>query len=123
LTERHDTSTQIAAATRAIAKAGHSVGDIRPPFWPPYVPPPIDDTLRDIDAALEPDNVKHPTHYTAHPSGVECITITQHMNFCRGNAIKYIWRAGAKGNEIEDLRKAAEYIAIEINRLETTRSE
>lgn len=65
-----------------------------------------------------PDPVSHPAHYTAHPSGVECIDITQHMNFCRGNVIKYLWRAGHKGNELEDLRKAATYLAIEIARLE-----
>lgn len=64
------------------------------------------------------DLVNHPKHYTTHPSGIECITITRHMNFNRGNAIKYIWRAGDKGNEIEDLRKAQWYIADEIKRLE-----
>lgn len=32
------------------------------------------------------DPVNHPPHYTAHPSGVECITITKHMNFNVGNA-------------------------------------
>lgn len=64
------------------------------------------------------DNVvDHPAHYT-HPSGVECIQVTEHMNFCRGNAIKYIWRAGSKGKEIEDLRKARWYIDREIARLE-----
>lgn len=68
-----------------------------------------------------PDYVNHPPHYTAHPSGVECITITRHMNFNKGNAVKYIWRAGDKGNEIEDLRKAAWYIADEIARLEKLR--
>lgn len=64
------------------------------------------------------DQVNHPSHYTKHPSGVECIQITEHMNFCRGNAIKYIWRAGEKGSEIEDLKKAAWYIQREIKRLE-----
>ena len=56
------------------------------------------------------DNVNHPKHYTAHPSGVECIEVTEHMNFCVGNAIKYLWRAGLKGEQIEDLRKARWYI-------------
>lgn len=64
------------------------------------------------------DPVNRPRHYISHPSGVECITITQHMNYCRGNAIKYIWRAGDKGDEIEDLRKARFYIDKEIERLE-----
>lgn len=69
-------------------------------------------------APLKHDPVNHPKHYTSHPSGVECIDITAHMNFCRGNAIKYIWRAGDKGNEIEDLKKAAWYVNREIQRLE-----
>lgn len=42
------------------------------------------------------DNVNHPKHYTSHPSGVECITITEHMTFNAGNAMKYLWRAGLK---------------------------
>lgn len=60
------------------------------------------------------DNVNHPPHYKGHPSGVECIDITEHMNFCLGNAIKYIWRADLKGKSIEDLRKAIWYIEREI---------
>jgi len=51
----------------------------------------------------EQDLVNHPPHYKSHPSGVECITITEHFNFCRGNAIKYIWRAGEKDCEIKRL--------------------
>ena len=62
------------------------------------------------------DTVNHPAHYTDHPSGVECIQITEHMNFCLGNAVKYIWRADLKGNDIQDLEKAAFYIAREIER-------
>lgn len=64
------------------------------------------------------DPVTHPSHYTSHPSGVECLTITRHMNFNLGNAIKYIWRAGLKGNAVQDLRKAKFYIEDEIARLE-----
>ncbi len=63
------------------------------------------------------DIVNHPQHYNSHPSGVECIQVVEHMNFNRGNAVKYIWRAGDKGNEIEDLKKAAWYINREIERL------
>ena len=64
------------------------------------------------------DPVNHPPHYTQHPSGVECITVTEHMNFCRGNAMKYIWRAGEKGDAVEDLRKAVWYLTREIERIE-----
>lgn len=62
------------------------------------------------------DVVSHPTHYTSHPSGVECITITEHMSFTLGNAIKYIWRAGLKDQDksVEDLKKARFYLDREI---------
>jgi len=63
------------------------------------------------------DNVNAPKHYTQHPSGVECIQITEHLNFCLGNAVKYIWRSGLKGSSIEDLRKAEFYIKREIDRI------
>ena len=63
------------------------------------------------------DPVNHPTHYTDHPSGVECIQITEHMNFNLGNAVKYIWRAALKGKQLQDLEKAAWYINREIERL------
>lgn len=67
---------------------------------------------------MEKDMVNHPPHYKQHPSGVECIQITEHMNFCLGNAVKYIWRAGEKGSKIEDLKKARWYLDREIERLE-----
>lgn len=59
--------------------------------------------------------VDRPPHYTAHPSGVECIQITEQMNFNIGNAIKYLWRSDLK-NGIEDLEKARWYINREIVR-------
>ena len=64
------------------------------------------------------DEVNHPPHYTNHPSGVECIEITEQFSFCRGNAIKYLWRAGEKGDILVDLRKARWYVDREIARLE-----
>ena len=63
------------------------------------------------------DPVNHPKHYTAHPSGVECIQITEHMGFCLGNAMKYLWRADLK-NGVEDLKKARWYIEREIAKRE-----
>ena len=71
------------------------------------------------------DNVNHPSHYTSHPSRVECIEITIHYCFAIGNAIKYLWRAGLKKDagledkekEIEDLRKAKWYIDDRIKQL------
>lgn len=66
------------------------------------------------------DPVNHPAHYTGHASGIECIKITEHFNFCTGNAIKYLWRAGQKGDAVQDLRKAIWYIEREISRLQKT---
>ena len=63
------------------------------------------------------DLINSPNHYTAHPSGVECVEVAEHMNFCLGNAVKYIWRADLKHSDgIEDLRKARWYIEREIAR-------
>lgn len=62
------------------------------------------------------DSVNHSSHYTSHPSGVECITVAEHMSFNVGNAMKYLWRADLKGDAIEDLRKAAWYVNREIER-------
>jgi hypothetical protein len=66
----------------------------------------------------EYDSVTKPEHYTSYP--VEVIEITEHLNFCRGNVVKYVARAGLKdfGKEIEDLKKARWYLDREIARME-----
>lgn len=64
------------------------------------------------------DPVDHPKHYNADPSGVECIDVVEHRTFNVGNAMKYLWRAGLKGDLVEDLRKARWYIDREIQRIE-----
>lgn len=79
---------------------------------------------------MENDEVNKPAHYTNHPSGVECITITEHYDFCVGNAIKYLWRAGLKTKEnelpidaeIRDLKKAEYYIKRKIAQLESKKT-
>lgn len=64
------------------------------------------------------DPINHPAHHTSHPSGVECITVTEHFGFNIGNAIKYLWRAGLKNkNAVEDLKKARWYVEREIQRI------
>ena len=65
------------------------------------------------------DAVNHPAHYNTHPSGVECITVTEYMGFNLGNAMKYIWRADLKNDAIEDLKKARWYLDREIARRES----
>lgn len=66
------------------------------------------------------DPVNHPSHYTTHPSGVECIDVAEHFGFCVGNCIKYLWRAGLKegADELQDLKKAQWYLNREIERRE-----
>lgn len=71
-----------------------------------------------IEPLISKDNVNHPSHYTAY-KGVEVIDLTEQMNFNRGNAVKYIARAGLKSpqTELEDLKKARWYVDREIKRL------
>ena len=74
------------------------------------------------------DKVNHPSHYTwlRELCGIEVIDITRHMDFCFGNAVKYLLRAGHKSEEgysdrqkqIEDLKKAIWYINDKITQLE-----
>lgn len=60
------------------------------------------------------DIINKAKHYNGHPSGIECISVVKHMNFCLGNAMKYIWRADLKNDAIEDLKKAVYYLNCEI---------
>lgn len=60
------------------------------------------------------DNVNHPSHYQG---SVECIDAIkasmseeEFIAFCKGNAMKYMWRAGKKGDALEDFKKAQFYI-------------
>ena len=64
----------------------------------------------------EHDPVNHPSHYTSHPSGIETIQITECMNFCLGNAIKYIMRCEHKDNKKQDIEKAIWYLQRELER-------
>ena len=66
------------------------------------------------------DIVNHPAHYT--DGKIEVIEFIEDkgLNFHRGNAVKYISRAGKKdpAKEIEDLKKAVWYLNREIGQLE-----
>tara|TARA_B110000908_G_C10159936_1_gene405496 strand:- start:86 stop:358 length:273 start_codon:yes stop_codon:yes gene_type:complete len=83
------------------------------------VEPTFSDDFGDI-ATLDgnPEPAINPSHYKSHPSGIECIQITESMSFCLGNAVKYIWRADLKHDDggVEDLLKAEWYIKREIQR-------
>lgn len=78
--------------------------------------------LSDSRVSEESSAVNHPSHYNEVP-GIECIEVVEHFDFCRGNAIKYLWRAGSKGDVVEDLKKAVWYIEREIQSIEKKRSE
>ena len=70
------------------------------------------------------DPVNHPSHYTDGKIEVIDFILDKKLNFTRGNAVKYISRAGKKNpeKEIEDLQKAAWYINKEIQRLQGDKS-
>lgn len=55
-----------------------------------------------------PPSAINPEHYDF--NGAQVIDITRHLGFLEGNAIKYLARAGRKGDKLEDLLKAQKYI-------------
>ncbi|QJD50355.1 hypothetical protein I5H01_gp052 [Mycobacterium phage MarkPhew] len=82
-----------------------------------------DTTAGEVDEQT-PDMVNQPSHYNNGPPckgcgrPIECLDITEGMGFCLGNTVKYVWRCDLKHDAIEDLRKAAVYLAREITRRE-----
>ena len=66
------------------------------------------------------DPVLHPAHYTFAP-GFEVIKVieTWGLGYRLGNVVKYVARAGRKGDALEDLKKARWYIEREIAAIET----
>jgi Protein of unknwon function (DUF3310) len=64
----------------------------------------------------EDEKVNHPSHYQG--KGIECIDVIEafKLSFNLGNTIKYVLRAGKKGDLVEDLEKAKWYLQREINR-------
>lgn len=65
-----------------------------------------------METHLDHNPISSPAHYQWLP--VEAIQITEHFNFCLGNALKYILRADRKGAPIEDLEKSVWYLQREI---------
>lgn len=65
------------------------------------------------------DPVDHPSHYNKGKIEVADFIADQKLNFDRGNAVKYVCRAGSKDpdKEIQDLEKAIWYIEHEIKML------
>jgi hypothetical protein len=112
---RHNGNYGEIVVSEIVSDDGGAIRDAYGKLWTgPFVYP---DEWQHVDEP-QADPVNHPPHYTRHPSGVECIQITEHMGFCLGNAVKYIWRADLKHDAIEDLKKARWYIEREIARRE-----
>lgn len=80
----------------------------------------------DLSAAYpQHDPINHPSHYTslgARCAGcgadIECIQVTEHLDFVIGNIVKYAWRAGLKKGapKIEDLQKCLWYAQRAVDR-------
>lgn len=69
---------------------------------------------------MKPEAVDHPPHYGGADNPYEAIKVIEawELGFCLGNAVKYVARAGKKGDALEDLKKARWYLDHEIARLE-----
>lgn len=72
------------------------------------------------------DNAVRPSHYKSRAGTIEMEVIDVieafDVGFALGNSIKYILRAGHKGDRLTDLRKAAFYLQREIATEERTRT-
>lgn len=76
---------------------------------------------------LEEDNksnnmISHPKHYTYSKFEPKDVIREWGLNFNLGSAVKYISRAGRKGDKIEDLQKAVQFLKFEIEALEEERN-
>ena len=92
--------------------------------WPKYCPeclPKYPKVPKKKEVAVEPevktvelpkqeDVINHPSHYTRGKIEVIDFIEDQQLPYHLGNVIKYIARAGYKGDKLEDLKKARWYL-------------
>ena len=73
-----------------------------------------------IEGPAVDDAVTHPSHYTDGKIEVIDFIRDKKLDFCRGNVVKYVCRAGKKSKEteLEDLKKARQYCEFAIEELE-----
>lgn len=64
------------------------------------------------------DNISRPAHYAFSPYEPKDVIRAWNLNFNLGNVIKYVARAGRKGDKTEDLKKAKQYLDFELESLE-----
>lgn len=67
------------------------------------------ETNHEAGSKLKPLSAVDPDHYDF-PGGIQVIDITKHLDFLAGNVVKYVCRAGRKGDKITDLLKARTYL-------------
>ena len=86
---------------------------------------PFDWDVPDLPTDMS-DPVNHPEHYTA--GGIETIdymraklSAEEFAGYLRGNALKYLSRAGKKDNTVEDLKKGQWYLNQLIKELEVVK--
>ena len=77
------------------------------------------ETIRGWDFVVMKGNINHPEHYGGEEDPYEAIKIIEahNLNFGLGNVVKYVLRAGKKGDALQDLEKAKWYLEREINNL------
>lgn len=70
---------------------------------------------------MSKEAVNHPQHYGGENNQYEAIKVIEawELDFCLGNTVKYISRAGKKDNIVQDLKKAKWYLERKIAQLET----
>jgi len=66
------------------------------------------------------EQINHPPHYGGGDNQYEAIKVIEawELDFCLGNTIKYIARAGKKDHTVQDLKKALWYLDRKISQLE-----
>lgn len=79
---------------------------------------PVEELVTFTYPTVEDDVVNSPKHYTAGGIEVYDFIVAKGLNYELGNVVKYVSRAGRKGNMLEDLHKAQWYLTAAILREE-----
>lgn len=66
--------------------------------------------LKEAENIQEKDIINHPEHYTKGGIEVRDFIDSWNLDFNSGNVIKYVVRAPYKGTELQDLKKAQNYL-------------
>ena len=71
--------------------------------------------FKTVELPKKEDVINHPSHYTRGKIEVIDFIEDQQLSYHLGNVIKYVARAGYKGDKLEDLKKARWYLDRYIN--------